>query len=463
SVPVYLAVCVLGVSGWLPMKVLWIQLPVLERSSPEGDRLPLFFLLLMEVCSVATMAYLLARRCCRPRLSEVPVIYSGLALSLASLVLLGCFWEHSTPIKGQPHSFVLFLASFLAALVASVATVTYIPFAARLLPQYMTAMLLGESLSSLVPHLMFLVQGAGRKPRCLLTMSANDSLAFNPDNFAASQMRSTTLPPDLPLQLRFSVGAYFFIHAGIVGLSAFCFVALRWHRRCQLEYRQPPTRLYHQQNCEPRPNAASPLHQVPQVQLDVPEHSEQRQIAADSAYVKPNSFRVLLTILLWTATILAGPLSSLHSHACYPTGNTSFLMGAIMADAAAVMACLVAARCLTSGRSQVTIVIALTCLGSILLTYFVALITFSTETESHNSPLFGNAGELLVTVAWIAVVGLFSFAKMSIGVESSASSPEAVMWYSCFLRISVVLGALCVLNEVSISRLYKSVQECNNE
>lgn len=439
SFRVYVALCLMGITGWLPMKVLWIQIPILERNSPEGDRLPLYFLLLMETCSVATVAYLLARRCCRPRLSEVPLIYSSLAMSVSCLVLLGAFWEHDTPIRGQPHSFVLLLATLLAALVSSVATVTYIPFAARLYPQYMTAMLLGEALSSLLPHILFLVQGAGRKPLCTITDSSpNYTMPVDQEGYAMQyNIRSSTVAPLLPIQLRYTVSVYFFIHAGVILLGALCFTTLRWHRRCLLEYRQPPieqgevelsgaeeepwqcdgaymlddgsysqTRLYHQHNatsnCDsqladqlkdtPHPTSQSPRHNRVQIVTSEPAEGPS---SSDCQYAKPHSFKVLLAILLWTATILAGPLSSIHSHACYPIGNNAFLMGALLTDAAAVMACLVTARCLTSGQSQVTIVIALTCLGSILLTYFVALITFSTETESHNSPLFGSAGELL--------------------------------------------------------------------
>ena len=478
SVTVYVAVCILGISGWLPMRVLWVEVPVLRQAVPEAGALPLYLLVLMETTTVATVAYLLARRCCTPRLSEVPVIYSSLVLGVTSLLVLGCFWQHTTPIRGEPHSFVLLISALLAAVVSSVATVTFIPFAARLNPQYMTAMLLGETLASLLPHLMLLAQGGSRSPPCAVATDPplKDTSFFDLQGSAMQYfMRSSTLPPDLPVPLRFTVGIYFFIHAALVLLSALCFIALRWSRRCRLEYRHPPvehmnvavgagdvelsgtdegddvwqtqcdgaymlddgsfsqTRLYHQQHTMPNCDSTHQQHATPtHSTLDhVPKNRTSSTTAssaqpasnrvhittasvaseatesnpdgpasvinlpADSAYARPRSFKVLLAITLWTGAIMAGPLSSIKSYACYPVGNNAFMLGALATDTAAVVACVVAARCLSSGRSQVTIVIALTCLGTILLTYFVALITFSHETQAHSSPLFGSAGELL--------------------------------------------------------------------
>lgn len=48
---------------------------------------------------------------------------------------------------------------FLAALVSSMATVTYIPYCGKIKSAYVTAVLMGDIMASLIPHIMALSQG----------------------------------------------------------------------------------------------------------------------------------------------------------------------------------------------------------------------------------------------------------------------------------------------------------------
>lgn len=55
-----------------------------------------------------------------------------------------------------------------------------------------------------------------------------------------------------------------------------------------------------------------------------------------------------------------------------------------------------ARACRFMGKLSITIIVALTSLGTILLTYFVALLAFSHASESsEQSLIFSKAGELL--------------------------------------------------------------------
>ena len=120
---------------------------------------------------------------------------------------------------------------------------------------------------------------------------------------------------------------------------------------------------------------------------------------------RPKLFRLLIVIVVWTSAVVGGPLSTVTSYACYPTGSRSFVAGAVVADAVAALACVVAARA-TAGRGDVSTVIAMTCLGTIVLVYYIALVLFSLQTQ-HNQqqqqhearaaemPLFGSTAEML--------------------------------------------------------------------
>ena len=118
---------------------------------------------------------------------------------------------------------------------------------------------------------------------------------------------------------------------------------------------------------------------------------------------RPKLFQLLIVIVMWTSAVVGGPLSTVTSYACYPTGSRSFVAGAVIADVVAALACAVAARA-TAGRGHLSIVIAMSCLGTIVLIYYSALVLFSLQpqqqpqllkTRATEMPLFGNTAEML--------------------------------------------------------------------
>lgn len=117
---------------------------------------------------------------------------------------------------------------------------------------------------------------------------------------------------------------------------------------------------------------------------------------------RPKLFKLLIVIVVWTSAVIGGPLSTVKSYACYPPGSRSFVAGAVVADVVAALACVVAARA-TAGRGDVSTIIAMTCLGTIVLVYYSALALFSLqphlqqqlEARAAEMPLFGNTAEML--------------------------------------------------------------------
>lgn len=118
---------------------------------------------------------------------------------------------------------------------------------------------------------------------------------------------------------------------------------------------------------------------------------------------RPKLFRLLIVIAVWTSAVTGGPLSSVTSYACYPAGSRWFVAGAVVADAVAALACAAAGRA-TAGRGDVSTIIAMSCLGTIVLVYYTALVLFSLHPQPHHHqlqtrstemPLFGSTAEML--------------------------------------------------------------------
>lgn len=120
-------------------------------------------------------------------------------------------------------------------------------------------------------------------------------------------------------------------------------------------------------------------------------------VARNASDNRPRSFPLLMVLLLWISAMFYGPLSSVKSFSCLPVGNNTFLVGTMLCDVMVLLAAVGAP--LLATRARLAMVIAFTALGTILLTYFVALIAFSrSEHGREDSPIFGFMGELLTVI-----------------------------------------------------------------
>ena len=109
---------------------------------------------------------------------------------------------------------------------------------------------------------------------------------------------------------------------------------------------------------------------------------------------RPPSYLLLMVITFWASAIIHGPLSSVKGLACLPSGNNRFMVGTILCNVMILFTCFVGAK--ITPKDKVPLVVAVTALGTILLTYFVALIWFSHTSQTRDdSPIFGPTGELL--------------------------------------------------------------------
>jgi len=183
SVALPLVVCVFAVGACLPTRALWVQLPgtLAAQSAGHHDHL----LAVCVLSNVLALVYLVVRHCGRRRRgsaagAEAAAIFVAMTCGLASLGLLTL--GHSTsssPAVGAlarllptwTATTALLTAAALGAAAASLAAVTYLPFAGRLDRlrsaavaattggNCVCAVLIGDALSSLIPHVLALTQG----------------------------------------------------------------------------------------------------------------------------------------------------------------------------------------------------------------------------------------------------------------------------------------------------------------
>ena len=500
----YFSLLLLGVGTGLSNSAIWVELPALTKRLPEGENLSLFLLVLLQAGNLSTVVYLLVRRCSYSgHVSEVPPIYGCIGFGIGSLIALAFFWSFSIDMLSDvstSYSIVFLLCGFFAALVSCLAPVTFIPFSARFRPQYVTAILFGDAVGHLLPHILGIAQGVTQSPACdrEAVLQANNNTAQPELPYSRynryHHFSTTPAPVALPPVLRFSESQYFFITAGIMCLSGVAFLFLRFVPRvrfdyseqrvecpedqlelavdtpqaaspsiypasiasqstqailCDDSYRQiasTPNSKYlplmkplnNDSGARPRDNGASlnyahrshysadDLEEETRSPLRCPRScmsksqsniERERYPARDNNALsthfqdistrrtrssrtvetlsdKPPSYILLMVITLWSSAIIHGPLSSVKGHACLPAGNNRFMVGSVLSNIMIMFTCVLGIKMSPIGK--VPLVVAITALGTILLTYFVALIAFSHTSQSReDSPIFGATGELL--------------------------------------------------------------------
>ena len=180
SVVLSLVVCVFAVGGFLPIRALWIQLPGTLAAESFSDHEHLLAVCVLS--NVVAVVYLVVRHCCRRRRGpsstsssagiDAAAIYVAMTCGLASLGLLSVGRRTSSTTAAVARllptwtaTTALLTAAGLGAAAASLAAVTYIPFAGRLDRMRsaggncICAALIGDALSSLIPHILALTQG----------------------------------------------------------------------------------------------------------------------------------------------------------------------------------------------------------------------------------------------------------------------------------------------------------------
>nr|CDS34416.1 riboflavin transporter 2 A [Hymenolepis microstoma] len=209
-----------GVSAWVAINGLWMELPLLVNVLPEGWNLPAYLSIIIQLANIGPIFYVLLTRICRKfgradsgswfmRLIQPPerlANYTILIIGLISSLLLTQFWDAVAYLPGLPentvyvtpvtlealhnHSLGLFILTFLLGMIDCMSSVTFLAYLANMPPVYTGALLFGETTSGLLPGLYALGQGVNSEPKCVQVPNGNGTTditpIYDPPNFSVS-------------------------------------------------------------------------------------------------------------------------------------------------------------------------------------------------------------------------------------------------------------------------------------
>lgn len=232
SYTVFFLIVVFSISSWIDMVGVFSELPLMVPILPEGWNLSVYFCLSIEIPFIAPLV-IYALILVKPniisfRAAILVIIITG----ITSLCLLARYWSTTVMIGGQRRSVPLLALVTSLGLVDSCSTVVFYPYMKRFDPKYMSAVLVGESLTGFIPAIMKLVQG-GAEPVCIpdtrslrnksaALLASAMQLSDNEDQVNHSLIETYTSP-------RYSVSLYLVILAIIMVLCLVSFLLLELH------------------------------------------------------------------------------------------------------------------------------------------------------------------------------------------------------------------------------------------
>ena len=369
NVSVYILFILFGISSWINMDAIRIELPFMLNQLPEGWRLPSYVIMTSQVANVGPVIYVIAHRFLGSRIM-VPTIYTILALGAMATTLLAFLWQETANVNGFEHSTALLALQAVLAVLDCTSTVAFLSYMARFQPQYLTGLYIGEGLCGMIPALISFLQGNGLEAECIF--NNNTGNYFSP----TSDTNDGDNHPDVYAvypEPAFSVRTFLLITALLIVVFGISFTLLQsklpyWRREQRPQDWLLPaeyTTIVDINNRDVSNNTSNLNYMVGKVN---------QIVNTASSEITKCKFVYILSLISWACVLANTTLSSIAPYASLPYGQTSYVMSVRLVTLANPLASLVALFLPT--RSLVTISIH-TLLGTLAMVYQLYLASVS--------------------------------------------------------------------------------------
>ncbi|XP_037630076.1 solute carrier family 52, riboflavin transporter, member 3-A [Sebastes umbrosus] len=437
---VHILACAFGLGSWVAVNGLWVELPLIVNTLPEGWELPSYLTVIIQLANLGPLLVTIMHKLFPGRLKENVVIFSILSIGILSCILLVFFWDRTTVVAGASRSTAFFILTFFLSLVDCTSSVTFLPFMMQLPAKYITTFFIGEGLSGFLPGVVALGQSVG------IAKCVNSSQTAG--NLTGWSSHTEYLPPN------FSIEVFLVLLAVMMCFSLAAFVALN---------RLPRTFELSTENLVPDTAASvgSGL-ENPGADTDGEAVKRQDEGAAQSTLLlagpKHSVYELtfIYFMVVWVNCAANGLLPSVQTFSCKPYGNLAYHLSASLASVANPVACTIAM--FFQNRSLVCLGM-LTVLGTGFGSYNMAMAAMSP------CPLLQGTvwGEIIIVLSWLLFTGTLSYVKVMVGVILRDRSHSALVWCGAAVQIGSLVGSVTMFPLVNVYGLFKSGDFCNTK
>lgn len=270
-----------GISTWIGITAIFLQLPFLVEYAPEGWKLPSYIAIIVQVGNIASVVYIIYEKYSRVKCDDGILIYITLICGCMAALSLVFSYKNTVEINGKKHSLALLMLSCIFAMVGCLSSVLFMPYMGRFKEIYLVSFMLGQGLNGFISSIVSLIQGV--------------SIEFEPS-------------------------IYFYFLFVMHVLSTMSFILLHNLQQCKREY------------------VADMIFDGNDYRYKQ-EEDEYEVIPEEIHHLSRSHYFYLMSILAIVAALGYGILPSVQSYSCRPYGSTAYRLSATLSTFANPVSC----------------------------------------------------------------------------------------------------------------------------
>ncbi|CAK8676020.1 unnamed protein product [Clavelina lepadiformis] len=460
---VHFLVLMFGAGAWIAVNGVWVELPVIVYSTPEGWTLPSYLTVILQIGNIGPVLVTVMQTFYPKYFHQNAMIYSIVGIGTLSCLLLSFFWDTTAFIAGQSRSVALFALWFCLSFVDCTSSVTFLPFMTTFQALFLSTYFIGEGLSGLLPSIFALAQGV-QNVQCVNTSHTNATTNVTTYSIVAEYENA-----------RFSADIFFVLLCIMMLGCGMAFVLLN-HLGVAQKFYAPPQPKYIKVKTTNNPDeegtgfynsvemsssgSTTPANLDSRISvIGKPETDQSASatvlLSAKSNQLTRGNYAYLLVIIFFVNCISNGALPAVSSYSSLPYGSLAYHLSACLGNMANPVACFIAVFLPMQsfvGNGVFTLISA--ALGSYLMLLAV----------QSPCPILINetTGTVLMILAQILFVGSVSYIKISIAqIFRSRGHKKSLIWYGAVVQAGSLIGALIMFPMVNVYSLFISSVPCD--
>ncbi|XP_029664819.1 solute carrier family 52, riboflavin transporter, member 3-A-like [Formica exsecta] len=437
---IHLLVILFGVSTWIGVNGIFIELPLLVNIAPEGWNLPAYIVIVAQSANVgpAIYTFLCKKKC---ELNESLCILCLLCLQILAMGLLIFFYNKTTVIDGEKHSLILLVSVFFNALVGCFSSVLFMPYLRDFDDIYIVSYFIGEGLSGVLPSIVALIQGVGECLECNTT----EIISLNASH------------------VKFPGQYYFLCLTFVLVLSLVAFIILRYSRFVQSRKNFHDPNFFTQTKVQlvdyKRHNEFDSSTNVWYIDQILPRKESEKTKCF--TLKKANNLYVLKKIYLYVLIGICcffsnGFLPSIQSYSCLPYGHLAYQLSITCAQFVNPLACFLTFWIKVSNIKNINC-LSLVCL--IAGCYVICIALLSPAPPLRRTTI----GVGLIVLFWIILSGVISYLKLIIVslLKHISSSNKALFNIGIVMQAGSASGAIISFVLINFTDIFKMYDSCS--
>lgn len=486
SFHVFVVVMLFSMSTWVDVVGIWVEVPLLVNTLPEGWGLPAILTILIQCANIGPATYALI---CKFKAQssvttsflkirnlylsvDVIVAFVIIVISTLSIFFMCFFWKYTVVVAGNPRSIPLFILVSTTALVSCMSSVVFLPYMARFSAVYITAYYIGQGLSGLLPGFVGLIQGTGQEPVCINT-TVN---VFN--ETTNSSVTRTSLEPYYKPPL-FSVDCFLGFIVCLLIVSLVAFYLLNFAEFCKKEMvvdivasvKNDKNEDFDESELPFTLNASEEMPQtslesdktVAESDLATPdsqdvalkqEMSEDTKASQPSSSLGFHSFVLLLTMVGVVNAMTNGIIPATQSYTCLPYGSLVYTLSVRLSSVASPLASL---SSMFLPKPSVRILFFLTSIGVLISVFHVTLAAQSPTPIMKGQRI----GDSVVIISSVIMAASYSFVRVSVAsILRQSGGRRELLWCGGITQVGSFFGAFLTFLLVQVFHVFNGVKPC---